>query len=484
MKQESERTTKTVLLVDDQATERRLLYHALKKNYRVVEAPDGGEALAALQRGGIDLVILDMHLPPNTDSAEEGVRLQRVMRARDPLLPVIVATGDQDRELALEMVRSGVADFLLKPIDPAVLEIVVARALERGELERENDRLRREIREHFSFGNLIGHSPAMRDVFAKLEKLARTDTSVLLLGESGTGKSAVARALHFAGRRSEKPFVVVDPAAMPESLMESELFGHVKGAFTGAETDKAGRIQAADGGTLFLDEIGNLNSSVQAKFLLFLDSRTVRPVGSDRENPVDVRVIAATNHDLDTMVRERSFRSDLLYRIQVATVVLPALRERKTDFPALTDYFLTSLCKEMSRPTARLSTPAMEMLAQYPWPGNVRQLKHVLESSLALADGETLDVADLALPAAPPDAGARHAGTPSADASGAPAAGEGTSGVATSADGAFRERVASFERRLLAEALEKNEGNKAAAGRMLGLDENQIRYLCRKHGLR
>jgi DNA-binding NtrC family response regulator len=449
---------KTILLVDDQATERRLLYHALKSDYRILEAEDGESALRHLSREEVDLVILDLHLPPDTSTSREGVRLQWKIAECNATTPVVITTGDGDHSLALEMVRRGVADFLLKPIDPEVLRIVAARALERARLEREVARLRREMRRRYSFGNLVGDSPAMRAVFAKLERLAAASTTVLLLGDSGTGKSALARALHNHGPRAEKPFVVVDGASVPETLMESELFGHVRGAFTGAESEKPGRIQKADGGTLFLDEIGNLSPAAQARLLLFLDSRKFTKVGASEEIEVDVRLIAATNAGLDSLVEEGKFREDLLFRLQVATVTLPPLRERKQDIPLLAERFLAEFCREMKRPPVGLKPAALGLLESYPWPGNVRQLRHVLETSLVLADVPTLDAADLSLPTSAVTEA--HAGS-----------------------GSLKERVAGFERNLVQEALEKTAGNKAAAARLLGLDDNQIRYLCRKHGI-
>ncbi len=456
----------TVLVVDDQLAARRLLAHALEPSYRVLEAADGAAALRLLSASSVDAVILDLHLPPDAESAAEGLRVQRALAEREPLLPVVILTGDQDHGLALEMVRRGVADFLLKPIDPTVMRIVVARALERGRLERELRELRERLRERSGFGQLVGQSLAMRQAFARLERLAEVPTTVLLLGESGTGKSAVARALHERGPRAGKPFVVVDGATIPESLMESELFGHARGAYTGADAPRRGRIQAADGGTLLLDEIGNLSAAAQAKLLLFLDDRACTPVGSNEPVRVDVRLVVATNRNLAAMVRQGTFREDMFFRLQVATVRLPPLRERREDIAPLAEYLLARLAREVGRPGARLTRRAIELLACYPWPGNVRQLKHVLESSLVLASGETLDAGDLVLPAL--EAGAAEGQTEDVEAG---------------AGGSFKEQMARHERRVLGDALARCHGNKAAAGRLLGLDKNQIHYLCKKLGM-
>ncbi|MFH1278922.1 MAG: sigma-54 dependent transcriptional regulator [Candidatus Eisenbacteria bacterium] len=463
---------KTVLIVDDEETARRLLYFALKGEYRVLEAGDADEALRCVSGEEVDLVLLDLHLPPDTGSAAEGIRLEGEIRARRPHLPVVVVTGDREKEPALEMVGRGVADFLVKPIEPEVLRIVVSRALERARLESELVSLRSALRERYSFGNLVGESRVMRRLFRKLERLASSTASVLLLGESGTGKSAVARAIHNGSPREGGPFVVVDGAAIPDSLIESELFGHVRGAYTGAEAAKRGRIEMADGGTLFLDEIGNLSLAAQSKLLLFLDNRSYTPVGSNDEVHVDVRLVAATNEDLGRLVRSGDFRADLLYRIQVATVEIPPLRGRREDIAPLAQHLLLRIGREMNRGAARLTQGALSLLEGYDWPGNVRQLKHVLESSLVLAEGDLLDASDLVLP--PPPAPGLGGGKGE---EGAPAA--GASAPETPSD--FKGKVAVFERRLIEDALEKSGGSKAAAGRLLGLDENQIHYLCRKH---
>jgi len=468
----------TILLVDDQPTERRLLYHALKGSYRVVEAGDADEALRVTEGEPPDLVLADLHLPPNLETPEEGIRLHARLRERFPLLPVIIVTGDQDRATALDMVSRGVADFLLKPIDPTVLRIVIARAIERARLERELEELRARLEERYSFGKMIGKSAAQRAVFSKLRKLARVRTTVLLLGESGTGKSAAARALHLESDHASAPFVVVDGAAIPESLIESELFGHRKGAFSGADRDAPGLIPTAHGGTLFLDEIGNLSLAAQAKLLLFLDRHVVTPVGSTEEIPVDVRLVAATNRDLNALVRSGRFREDLYFRIDVASVHLPPLRERTEDILPLCNQMLAELCRDMRRPRVGMSPDAAGILEEYPWPGNVRELQHVLESSLVLlAETErTMGPEDLVLPAQP-------RGRPVPDAPDAPAPPEDAEAGIGGAEIPFKERVAEFEKQLLRNALEKSGGNKAAAGRLLGLDENQIRYLCRKHEL-
>ena len=463
-----------VLVVDDLATERRLLYHALKSDHRVLEAGDGDAVLAQLESEPVDLVLLDLHLPPHPESAAEGVRILQEIRRLRPRCPVVIVTGDQDRGVALDMVRRGVADFLLKPIEAEVLRTVIARALERAALERELEEARGRAAERATFGGLIGRSRAARELFARLEKLARAPTTVLLLGESGTGKSAVARALHIEGPRAAKPFVVVDGATIPESLVESELFGHARGAYTGAEAARTGRIEMADGGTLFLDEIGNLSPAAQAKLLLFLDDHTFTPVGSNQPVRVDVRLVAASNRDLAELVREGRFRADLLFRIQVTTVTLPPLRERREDVGPLAEYFIATLGKEFGRPGARLTPEAVSLLEGYPWPGNVRQLRHALESSLALADRDVLDAGDLALPLVPFPGAEPAVAVP-------PAAADPSAGAPEAAT--FGSRVADFERRLLIGALTTTRGNKAAAGRLLGLDENQIRYLCRKHGV-
>ncbi len=478
---------KSVLIIDDDRIERRLLYHALKDAYEVAEAGDGDQAMGALAERPADLVILDLHLPPCTETADGGLAVQQRLIDLDSLLPIVVVTGDQDRSAALEAIRRGVSDILYKPIDPEVLRVVAERAILRAALERELGDLRAQVRERYRFGSLVGESPAMRRLFAVLAKLAASKTSILLLGESGTGKSALARAIHCESPCSSGPFIVVDGAAIPETLLESELFGHVRGAYTGATAPKTGRIQMADGGTLFLDEIGNLSLGAQSKLLLFLDTGAYTPVGSNQEERVDVRLISATNMELDRLAQSSGFRPDLLYRIQGATVTIPPLRERKEDIAHLAQFLTAAVGKEAGRPEVRLADDAIALLEEYPWPGNVRQLKHVLESSLVLLDGNHLRSRDLVLPPLPAGrlshAPAAEAGLPpAADTGRSLAVSPGNSGIGA-ADG-FSERVAAFERELITRTLRETAGNKARAGRILGLDENQIRYLCRKHGIR
>ncbi len=464
----------TLLLVDDRAAERRLLYHALMPEFNVIESGEASDAIARASRGGVDLVLLDLHLPPYEATPDEGIRVLETIRDSAPGLPVVIITGDSDRALALDMVRRGVADLLLKPIDPDVLRVVVARAMERARMERELRELRARLSARPSFGGLIGASPAMRALFARLQRLGETPTPVLLLGESGTGKSALARALHLEGPRASRPFVIVDGAGIPESLLESELFGHVRGAFTGAEDARLGRIQAAAGGTLFLDEIGNLSGGAQAKLLLFLDTHACQPLGSNQSVRVDVRLIAASNRDLVEMVAEGRFRADLLYRMQGTCRRIPPQAERRMDTGPIAESILYPLGKEWGRPGARPDPEALRLLEVNPWPGNVRQLRHALEASLAIAESDILDARNLELPG-----DARDEGEGGVHALPGKVAGDRDARSGES----FTARTSAYEREILADAIARAGGNKAAAARSLGLSENQIRYLCRKHGL-
>ena len=534
-----------LLIVDDHEASRRALYFALRHRYRIQEASDSGSAMEALAASSIDLVLLDLHLPPHTSTPEEGVRMYRHIRTEDPDLPVIVVTGDQDRRLAIEMTRQGVNAFLQKPVDPHQLEVAVDRALASANSERALSRLQSASGWESGFGGLVATSPETRRLFSVLRRLACTSTTILLLGESGTGKSAFAEAIHRESPRGARPFVRLDVTAAPEGLIESELFGHTRGAFTGAGSDREGRIRQAEGGTLFLDEIGNVPLAVQSKLLGFLDTRTYIPVGGNEERQADVRVIAATNSDLEEMSARGAFREDLMYRLLVATIEIPPLRRRRADIPALAAHIVEELARGKGVATPRLRTDAIEFLQEQSWPGNVRQLRSVLETTLHLMDedeigpehirmvgfgraaGESAEAessvrdagggarhrllfsrpvsevfqsgwthpmaigsAASARPTAQPapDALTSESWTPGASMTpdSRPARARGTEPPVASPPSprrGFKELVASFERGLLEDALFQTRGNKAAAGRLLGLDDNQIRYYCRKHGL-
>jgi DNA-binding NtrC family response regulator len=371
-------------------------------------------------------------------------------------------SGETDREAALAAVAAGAFDFFRKPVDPTELMLILRRALERRRLLVENRGLREEARAAPRFEGLVGESDAMRRLFRAIEKVAPSEASVLLLGESGTGKELVSRAIHEASRRRGGPFVAVNASALPDSLAEAELFGHEKGAFTGAIGSRPGRFELAHGGTLFLDEIGTLSPAVQAKLLRALESREIERVGGRRTIPVDFRLVCATNEDLAARVKAGTFREDLLYRVNSVPLEIPPLRERAGDVPLLARHFLERFSARDRRPARRFSEDAMARLSAHPWRGNVRELEHAVEMLVLFADGEEVGTEDL----------------PRALRSGA-----GVGAAETTPAGSFDEAVKSFEKGLLSRAIAAAGGVKAEAGRRLGLDANQMKYLCRKYGL-
>jgi DNA-binding NtrC family response regulator len=368
-------------------------------------------------------------------------------------------SGEGERRDAIRAIELGAFDFFQKPVDSAELRVILARALERRRLLAENRALREQARENGSFGRLVGKSSAMLRLFREIEKVAPSDATVLIQGESGTGKELVAHSIHAGSSRRERPFVAVNVSALPESLAESELFGHEKGAFTGAVTSRLGRFELAHGGTLFLDEIGTLPAGVQSKLLRALESREIERVGGRRAIPVDFRLISATNEDLEERVRQGTFREDLFYRINTIPIRIPPLREREDDILILAEHFLAKFSGRHRRPGVRLSPAVVERFRSHHWKGNVRELEHVIEMLVLFAEGEEISEQDL------PRA-LREVSSP-------------RPGPALS----FAQAVAEFERRLLSEAIAEEGGVKAQAARRLGLDGNQIKYLCRKYGL-
>ena len=386
-----------IIVVDDKLPLAETLADGLvDRGYAATALGSAREALAAVADGKVDLLVTDLRMPEL-----DGLELVDAVRAAAPELPVIVMTAYGAIDSAVESIRKGAYHYLTKPFKLDELVMFVERALADRALRRETAALRRTLRETFSIKGIVGRSAAMQKVFSIVERVARSEVSVLITGETGTGKGAIARAIHGESDRSRGPFVAVNCAALPEPLLESELFGHVRGAFTGAVADRAGLFAEAGGGTLLLDEIGEMSPSLQAKLLHVLESRTVRPLGGAREVAVDVRVLAATHRDLRQRITEGAFREDLLYRLDVISIELPALRHRRDDLPALIDHFLAEAKRRHPTSSATgFARDALARLLDYRWPGNVRELAHVVERCVLLADGAEITVAEL--PAAAP----------------------------------------------------------------------------------
>lgn len=451
-----------ILVVDDEKSMRDFLEILLQKEgYQVVTAARGKRALEVLQDGPVDLVITDIRMP-----SMDGIDVLEEVKAHCPQVPVLMITAYAEAETAVEAMKKGAYDYIIKPFKVDELKLIIRNALEKKHLEEENTLLKREILERGEFLQIVWSSEKMQPVFEIIRKVADSRSTVLITGESGTGKELVARAIHAYSSRKDKPFVTVNCSAMPETLLESELFGHVKGAFTGAEHHKKGLLELADGGTFFLDEIGTTPLSIQVKLLRVLQEREFKQVGGVQDIKVDVRVIAATNQDLDQAVASGQFREDLFYRLDVITVEIPPLRERREDISLLADHFLTKYCLEAGKIVKRFDPEAVKFLKSYPWPGNVRELENVVERAVALESG------DMILPTSLPDKLRQTEPGPSG----------GMPKLTT--DGLDLEKTLdTLEKEILIKALEKSDGVKSRAAELLHLSFRSLRYRLKKHDL-
>lgn len=444
-----------ILIVDDDKATREGLALALGRDHAVLTAADAEAALRALTDNAVDLVLTDLRMP-----GRDGLSLLRDIIASHPGLPVILLSAYGSVESAVEAMRDGAVDFLTKPVNLDHLELVVRRALRQKNLERQNARLRAQLAGRSALDRIIGSSEAMLAVRERIEQVAPTPATVLIQGPSGTGKELVARALHALSPRADKPFVAVHCAALAPSLLESELFGHVKGAFTGATEDRKGRFEIADGGTLFLDEISEIDLATQVKLLRVLETRTVEPVGSATPVPVDIRLVAATNRDLRAWVEAGKFREDLYFRLNVVDINLPPLRERQGDLPLLCDAFVREFNPQLGRGILGVAPDAMAALAAYPWPGNVRELRNAIERMMVLAHSDHLTLEDV-----PRNIREGRAATaaPAPEAPAAPAEPE--------------------EATLIRRALFETHGNRTAAAKRLGIPLRTLYRRIKTYGL-
>ncbi len=442
------------LVVDDDSAVRRQLYWLLEAEYEVLEAATRAEAVEKLQHERIDVVVSDLRLPPAVNDISEGLAIVEAARAQRPPVPVIVITGSDSRQSALEAVRRGAYGFFEKPFDADAVVHIVAQAARVHRLEQEVLRLRSELGEGRGFGHLIGASPAFERTLKQARAVAATSATVLLTGENGTGKEMLARAIHEESPRGRSPFIAVSCAAPPESLIESELFGHEKGAFTGATQSRKGRFELADGGTLFLDEVSELTPAVQVKLLRVLQERAFERVGGTKTITVDIRLIAACNTDLDGEVEAGRFRRDLFYRLNVVPLTLPPLRSRREDIPVFAAHFARKAAEKHEKVPHALDHSLLEALQEYEWPGNVRELENLIERLVVLTGGAHLSVEFL------PEKTLR-------------ALPEATVADETTLEGA----VAAVKRRMIANALQHEAGNKVAAARRLGISRSYLHRL-------
>jgi two-component system, NtrC family, response regulator HydG len=438
----------TVMVVDDdQATTSTLAKILSAAGYSVVTAKSGDAALAIMRQDCPDLVISDLKM-----SGMSGHELQSEITRRSPDLPVVIITAFGSVESAVESMRRGAFDFITKPFTNGQLKVVVERALEHGELRREVQRLRGELARSYGIENIIAACPQMEALLDTVHRIADSPASVLLTGESGTGKDLLARALHFQSRRAEAPFIPVNCAAIPDNLLESELFGHVKGSFTDARQNKLGLFQAAHGGTLFLDEIDEMPSGLQAKLLTAIESKRVRPLGATAEVAVDVRIVTATNIDLEKAIAAGSFRADLYYRLSAVILPLPPLRERREAIPLLLKHFLTRAAAENGQRVPEVAPDALERLLRYPWPGNVRELQNAVQRAVLLCRKNRICSSDLP---------ARISGIELAD-------------FSTNQAFARRPTLEQLERDYIHVVLASVGGNKREAAAILGIDRKTL----------
>ena len=434
-----------LLVADDDQVARELLAEALgREGYRVRLAAGGEECLRLAAAEHFDMALVDLRMPDL-----DGLGVLKRLAKIQPDLPVVILTAFATIETAIEAVTAGASDYLSKPFRMEEIKIVVRRTLDARRLTRENLQFRQELRARYGFETLVGQSHQMAEIYKLVARVASLETTVLIQGETGTGKELVARAIHDASARAGRPFVVVDCAALPETLFESELFGHERGAFTGAFAARRGLLEMSAGGTCLLDEIGELTTPLQAKLLRTLQERTIRRVGSNDPIPVDVRVVAATNRDLRKLAAEGEFRDDLYYRLNVVTITVPPLRERSSDIPLLAQHFLETFAHRTERPVKRLAPEALALLAAYHWPGNVRELENVIERAVALSSSETLLPDDF-----PPQLREESGRTPRL-----PAAGM---------------TLEEVKRWYVNKVLEEAGGNKLRAAELLGIDRRTL----------
>jgi len=456
-----------VLTVDDEPVVCESIRRVLtEEGYEVSTATTAREGLELVRKEDFDLLLLDIRMPEM-----DGIDFLREARAISPDTEVIMVTGYATIQTAVEAIKLGATDYLQKPVSPDQLVVSVARALERKHLLGLTRRLRSELETRYRIGNVICSSPGMRKVMQLVAKVAPTSSSVRISGETGTGKELIARAIHYNSPRKDAPFIVADCAALTESLLESELFGHVKGAFTGAVRDRKGLVEAARGGTLFLDEISTISQSIQGSLLRLIQEREIRPVGSDKAVPVDVRLVAATNRDLREMVEQGSFRDDLYYRLSVFTIPVPPLRERPEEIPLLAHHFIRQFAGEFDKKIDGITPRAMTALELHDWPGNVRELQNVIERGYLLADDRMIDLDDL------PTVVGEH---PTAEWDDVP---DTARSLALRKKELRAEAVDRLEKLFVLKALKTAHWNVSRAAREVGIQRPNLHAMMRKHGI-
>jgi DNA-binding NtrC family response regulator len=455
----------TILIVEDEKKMSRLLeLNLAEEGYSTFAAQDAEAGLNLLRQEKIDLVLTDLKLP-----GMDGLEFLQAVKRSNGQIPVILMTAYGTVETAIEAMKAGASDYVLKPFAMEEIKLIIGKELDVRRLREENRDLRQALGERYQFENIVARSAKMQEVLAVVDQVAPTNSTVLLGGESGVGKDMIARAIHQHSRRASGPFIKINCTAIPENLLESELFGYEKGAFTGAVTAKPGKFELADKGTIFLDEIGDVPGAIQVKLLRVLQEREFERLGGTKTLKVDVRVIAATNQDLRAALEQGTFREDLYYRLNVVPISIPPLREHKEDIPYLADHFLAHFAHESGKPVTGITPGAMRLLTDFHWPGNIRELENIIERAVALSTETTLDVRDIRLDAGP---GGMDLSPSEASAEGAP--------------GPFLPSgmtLEQYEDEIIKEALRRANGNKSHAARLLGLSRNAFRYRLSKLGV-
>ena len=447
-----------ILIVDDEVSTTKLMQGFLqKKGYQIQIKHDPEEALELINQEEFDLLITDYRMPKM-----DGLELIKKIRAIDPIIPFIMITAYGNIETAVEIIKSGASEYLTKPIDLEELLLLIDKCIDKKQLLVENQQLKTILQERFSFESIVGNSNALNEVMSVVQRVSSSNATVILRGESGTGKELVATALHFASNRKDRPFIKVSCAALPETLLESELFGHIKGAFTGAIADRKGKFEEADGGTILLDEIGEISPTTQTKLLRVLQEREFERIGSNQSVKVDVRIIAATNRDLEEAVKLKEMREDLYYRLNVVPIFIPPLRNRREDIFPLIDHFIEKYTQENNRKIKGITQEAKKLLVKYDHPGNIRELENIIERAIVLARDDVITVKDLPLTVTSNHCEEDKGETP------------------------FLELMPleEAERKLIEMALEKHNGIQTRAAKELGISERALRYKIRQKGIK
>ncbi|MBI3399053.1 MAG: sigma-54-dependent Fis family transcriptional regulator [Deltaproteobacteria bacterium] len=468
-----------ILIVDDEKGIRDFLEITLKKEgYRVASVSGGEEAIKLLNKSSYDLVISDIRM-----KGMSGVELLKNIKEMNPETLVFMITAYASVDTAIDAMKAGAYDYITKPFKIDEVKHIIRNALDKKRLETENILLKKELKSRYGFANLIGSSPKMLEIYNLIKRVESTRTNVIITGESGTGKELVARAIHYEGSRKDKPFVPINCGAIPENLLESELFGHQKGAFTGAVANKSGLFEMANQGTIFLDEITELPRELQVKLLRVIQERNFRRVGGVEDISVDVRIIAATNKDIDKEVKEGRFREDLFYRLNVIPIHMPSLRERKEDIPLFAEHFLEKYCKELGKDIKKISGEAMEFLVKHPYPGNIRELENIIERAVAL------EPTDIILPESLPEyvrsqkSEVRSQNIIEIEGQASPLSSGIMSPEIPSEGFNIEKNIEDYEKAIILDALKKSGGVKKKAAELLGLSFRSMRYKLDKYGI-